>query len=350
MTTKQRKWGSWSEAKLSLLERYLSAFTTAVRGKSPEAIYLGLFAGDYNNQRRGQAGTFTGSSRIAFETEPQFTRMAMFELENQANKLKLDIVRNRPSEQRWWEIFAGDCNDTITNTLFKLEEYKWAPTFAFLDPDGLDLRWSTVEQLARWRTKEKTKVELLILFPEPALPRVIGQAVKSGKSDVKLVDKVYGTKDWLAIYQRYLDGHYNPKEIRAELVRAELVNLYRWRLERNLRYKKTHALEFHDNNKPLYTIIFATDSEVGDRIMYSVLDNTTRMIPRLRALSEKAKAMRSGKISLEGMDIDETEITDITSRYEHCEPWEPPQMKSTRPDITSVFKINPSIPFAWSED
>ena len=345
MTVNQRKWGSWSEAKLSLLERYLTAFTTAVRGKSPEAIYLDLFAGEYNNQRRDQAGTFAGSSRIAFETEPQFTRIAMFELENQANELKLNIVQNRPNEQRWWEIFPGDCNDTVTNALLQLERYKWAPTFAFLDPDGLELSWSTVEQLARWRSNKKTKVELLILFPEPALPRVIGQAVKSGKSDVKLVDRVYGTKDWIAIYQRRFDDCYNPKDMRANLV-----NLYRWRLEHILCYKKTHALEFHDNNKPLYTIIFATDSEVGDRIMDSVLDNTTRMIPRLRTLSEEAKAIRSGKIPLDGMGIDETETTDITDRYKHCEPWEPPQIKSTRLDITSEFKINPSIPFAWSED
>lgn len=345
MVTKQRKWGSWSEAKLNLLKSYLDAFTIAVRGRSDGAIYFDLFAGEYNNQRRDQPGTFAGSTRIAFDTEPPFTHIAIFELENQASTLRRDISRNRPCENRWWKTFPGDCNDTITNALSQLEEYKWAPTFAFLDPDGLDLSWSTIEQLARWRMNKRTKVELLILFPEPALPRVIAQAVKSGKSDVKLVDKVYGTKDWYAIYQGRREGRFDAKDMRAELV-----NLYRWRLQKTLCYKKTHVLEFQDNNKPLYTIIFATDSEIGYRIMDSVLDNTTRMIPRMRARSKIAKEMRSGKVPLVGMSLDEIETTDVTTGYEHHEPWEPPQLNSARPYIASEFKIYSSIPFAWSED
>ena len=345
MPTKPRKWGPWSEAKLNILERYLPAFTTAVRGKSDGAIYFDLFAGEYNNQRRDQPGTFAGSTRIAFETKPPFTHIAFFELENQASTLRRDISRNIPCENCWWEIFPGDCNDTITNALSKLEEYNWAPTFAFLDPYGLDLSWSTIEQLARWRMNKRTKVELLILFPEPALPRVIAQAVKNGKSDVKLVDKVYGTKDWFAIYQGRKEGSFNAKDMRVELI-----NLYRWRLQKTLGYKNTHALEFQDNNKPLYTIIFATDSDVGDRIMDSVLNETIRVIPRMRVRSKIAKEMRSGKVPLVGMSPDEIETTDVTTGYEHQEPWEPPQLNSARPDIASEFKIYSSIPFAWSED
>lgn len=344
MPTKPRKWGSWSEAKLSLLERYLFAYTTAVRGKSKEAIYFDLFAGEYNNHKRDQPGTFAGSTRIAFETEPQFTRVAMFEFRNQAKKLESDINRNRPNETRWWKIFPGDCNNTITGALNQLEKYRWAPTFAFLDPDGLDLSWSTVEQLARWRMNKKTKVELLILFPEPALPRVISQAVKSGKSDVKLVDKVYGTKDWIAIYQHRLDGRYSPK-----VMRAELVNLYRWRLEKTLHYKKTHALEFHDNNKPLYTIIFATDHDAGDRIMKKVLDNTTYMIPKIQARSNIARRMDEKQSPLEGLNIDSTLFCDSAAGYEWTEPWQPPKIEGTSPNIADI-KISSAIPFAWPED
>ena len=52
MNGQRKGWDWWSEAKLQVLTDYLEGFTRAVRGKSSEAIYLDLFAGSYENDRR----------------------------------------------------------------------------------------------------------------------------------------------------------------------------------------------------------------------------------------------------------------------------------------------------------
>jgi hypothetical protein len=49
-------WAWWSEAKLQVLTDYLQGFTRAVRGRSPQAICLDLFAGSFENDRRDGTG------------------------------------------------------------------------------------------------------------------------------------------------------------------------------------------------------------------------------------------------------------------------------------------------------
>ena len=46
--------------------------------------------------------------------------------------------------------------------------------FAFIDPYNLGVRWSTLESLARFKSRSKNKVELWILCFSSAIPRVLG--------------------------------------------------------------------------------------------------------------------------------------------------------------------------------
>lgn len=170
MTQRRTGWDWWSEVKLQILSDYLRGFTTAVRGRSNEAICLDLFAGSYENTRRHATGTFPGSAKIALETDPPFTRLAFFELPEPAADLEEAIRGARPADHRW-RVFPGDCNETLPLALSWLDGVRWAPTFAFLDPRGLQVAWSTVARLAAWRADKKTKVEQWILLPEPALAR-----------------------------------------------------------------------------------------------------------------------------------------------------------------------------------
>jgi three-Cys-motif partner protein len=163
MSPHRKGWDWWSEAKLKVLQDYLGAFTTAVRGRSRGAICLDLFAGSYENDRRHRSGTFPGSSQLALATRPEFTRLAFFELAGPAARLREDIEASRPGDRRW-RVFQGDCNDTLPEALAWLAPHQWAPTFAFLDPRGLQVAWSTVETLARWRSDRRTKVEQWILM------------------------------------------------------------------------------------------------------------------------------------------------------------------------------------------
>lgn len=199
--------------------------------------HLDLFTGSYDNQRRHGPGTFPGSARIALENEPPFTRLAFFELPEPAARLEAAISAARPDDRRW-RVFPGDCNVTLPSALEWLNDVRWAPTFAFLDPRGLQVAWTTIETLAHWRADRKTKVEQWILLPEPALARVLGLRGARGQRSAVRLDRLYGTKDWIAIHQLRRHDLITPDEMRAEFV-----NLLRWRLEQHLRYQTTHALQ-----------------------------------------------------------------------------------------------------------
>lgn len=263
-----------------------------------------------------------GSTRVALETLPPFTRLAFFELPDMAAALEEDIRAARPEDSRW-RVFPGDCNDHVGEALDWLEPVRWAPTFAFLDPRGLQVAWSTVETLAAWRADKKTKVELWMLFPEPALARVLGLRGVRGESSADKLDRLFGTDEWIAIHQLRRRG-----ELDGEGMRVEFVNLLRWRLEQVLGYRTTHALQIVNTaGHPVYTMVFATDSAPGSKIMSHVYGNASaEMIPAMQARAMAARRRR--RKEAEGMfslfEIEHEVATRPGERYQHVEPWEPP--------------------------
>ncbi len=351
MTTKKQGWDWWSEVKLKILTDYLRSFTTAVSGRSKGVLFLDLFAGSYDNRRRHAAGTFAGSTRIALETAPPFTQLAFFELADQAARLETAIQAARPTDTRW-RAFRGDCNELLPEALRWLEPVRWAPTFAFLDPRGLQAAWSTVERLAQWRSDKKTKVELWMLFPEPALARVLGLQGARGRRSAERLDRVYGCRDWIAIHQLRRADAITPDEMRAEFV-----NLLRWRLEKVLEYKTTHALQIvTTGGQPVYTMVFATDSSAGDKIMAHVYGNAaTKTLPMMQARAQAAKQRRKdeqiGRLRLFEEETDQ-ELAGNRSRYDHVPPWEPPAVLDGQLDLGDEPDIDPDEidPDTWLEE
>ena len=324
MSARSNGWDWWSELKLGVLTDYLRHFTTAVLGKSKGANYLDLFAGSFENDRRHGTGTFSGSSQIALATEPAFTSLAFFELAGPAARLRADIRSARPWDRRW-RVVGGDCNDTLRSALSGLSRVRWAPTFAFLDPRGLQVAWSTVQTLAEWRQDKKTKVEQWILMSEPAIARVLGLRGVQGRRSGDRLDRLFGCRDWLPIHQARRTGELTPEEMRAEFV-----NLYRWRLEDELGYRTTHALQIvNTDNRPVYTLIFATDSLPGDKIMRHLYGSAaTATIPAMQARAQIARQHRredeAGVLKLPGLDEFEVEaVVPKQGSYEHVSPWEP---------------------------
>jgi three-Cys-motif partner protein len=341
MTARREGWDWWSEVKLQILRQYLHSFTTAVRGKSSKAICLDLFAGTYDNPRRHETGTFPGSVRIALETDPAFTRIALFELPAPASSLEAAIRQARPTDNRW-RVFSGDCNDTLDEGLRWLDPIRWAPTFAFLDPRGLQVAWTTIERLATWRADKKTKVEQWILLPEPALARVLGLSGAMGRRMADRLDRVFGVRDWAAIHQLRRTGKIGPEDMRAEFV-----NLLRWRLEKVLAYRTTHALQLVNTaGQPIYTMIFATDSSPGDKIMAHVYNSaSTRTIPAMQERAQAARERRSeqarGVLRLPGLENLPAAVRRIGKSYDHTPPWEPPLLTDDALELSDEADIDP---------
>lgn len=319
-----RYWGIWTREKLDVLRRYLDAFTTASK-RSPEIVYLDLFAGQTENYLRGTLERIEGSARIALQTtDAPFTRLAFCELPHHAKALDARLRADYP--RRLFTVYPGDCNDTIHQVLRDLQPYAWAPTFAFIDPNGPHTHWTTLEALARHRTGEH-KVELWLLLPVDLFVRTLpvdGQPVT--EANAAALTAMFGTDQWRAIYRARLADKLGPSE-----AREEYVNLMRWRLQHDLGYRWTHPLEMlNERNRPIYHMIFATDHEAGTRIMAHIYNNAAEEFPAMREAVRRRRQEEereaSGILSLFSPDQLE-KLTEPPRRgerfYEYVPPWTP---------------------------
>jgi hypothetical protein len=185
------------------------------------------------------------------------------------------------------------------------------------------------------------------------MARVLGLRGARGRRSADRLDRLYGTHDWIAIHQLRRNGEITPDEMRAEFV-----NLLRWRLEHALGYKTTHALQIVNTaHHPVYTMVFATDSAPGHRIMAHVYGSAaTRTIPAMQARAQAARRQRRdaahGVMQLPGLDDVQSAQPGRTARYDHVPPWEPPAAVDDRLDLTDEPDIDPDEidPDAWAEE
>lgn len=292
-----RTWGYWTRAKLEILDKYLRAFARASSGQS-ERVYLDAFAGEGSGVDRLTGEEFRGSSRIAIEVdEPSFTKLRYFELESHAGALDARLRAEYPSRDIL--VYGGDCNTSIPQALVDLRDARWAPTFAFLDPDGMELAWSTLQALSDHKrgyrpegsTKPEFKVEMWMLFPSGGLIRTLAlDPEKLREVDAERATRLFGTDLWRPIYDARRSG-----EIPAAEARDRYVNLMRWRLENDLGYQRTHPLEIKNlKGNPIYHMILATDNAAGTKIMSDLYTDAAKEIPKMReeVLSQQRAAQQ----------------------------------------------------------
>lgn len=89
---------------------------------------------------------------------PAFTYVALFEM-RKARAAQLRDLRDSYPNRRI-DVFEGDCDELMKDALHRTPVP--APTFAFLDPDGMELEWRTVQLRAdhkRARTTHLCRVQ-----------------------------------------------------------------------------------------------------------------------------------------------------------------------------------------------
>ncbi len=284
--------------------------------KSSEAIYLDLFAGEPENFDRDTGQPIDGSAAIALRTAPPFTRFRLFELDPKAQQLEAYLRAQFPA--RDIKVHRGDCNQKIEAALTELESVRWAPTFAFIDPNGPDFHWTTLKALADHKTGLKYKVELWLLFPVGLFTRNLptkGKPIAPESADQ--LTRMFGSAEWGDIYNdriaEILDG---------QAAAEAYLNLMRWRLEKILGYKRTHPLEVrNEQGARLYDMIFATDNDAGERIMTSLYSHALEDFPAMRR-----ETIARHRAPEPEPDFQELELFDL-SRYGPKPSPRPPPMK-----------------------
>ncbi len=145
-----------TELKLSIVESYLKAFTTALKQHFPQLWYIDAFAGTGSRTVRVEAregGLFDaptserveqrrGSAQIAIDVDPKFDRLVFMDTKPTYCAALRDLADRH--QDRDIVVVEGDANRAIQSEM-AWDGWKRTRAVMFLDPYGMDVEWATLE-------------------------------------------------------------------------------------------------------------------------------------------------------------------------------------------------------------
>lgn len=259
-----RSFGNWTQDKLFYVKHYIDTFEKAMReSKWRQRVYIDLFAGPGKCQDRKTKEYFLGSPLIALTTEYPFTNY--FFVDNDPKNLEALKIRSHKTKvsENKIHFLEGNANKKvyeITQEITRVDSIYtpgvWPSlNLAFLDPNGLELEWNIIAELARMK-----RMDLIIHYSQQGVERMVIRSANSPQP-TKL-DLFFGDKGWRDVYQKYKDaagGYHRP-----------LINYYKTNLKK-LGYEEvkddeeiwTEPLMRNQKNAPLYRLLFASKSQLG---------------------------------------------------------------------------------------
>ena len=245
---------AWTARKVEHLDAYLQAYVVATKAWG-ERYYIDGFAGCGDCVLMETGLPVAGSPWRALGANPAFTHYYFVEKEAPLAA----HLRQRIGERRDVDVFTGDCNVVIPQQVLpKLS--RRAPSFAFLDPSGIQLDWDTIRALAGHRLGHQ-KMELLILYPyDIAIARQLPiQRLRA------TLTSFFGDDHWQMEYQASLQMNESADQRRQRFTQLYVANL------RGLGYQYVVPYgPLMDRHTPKYSVIFTSDNDVGLKIMQDV--------------------------------------------------------------------------------
>jgi three-Cys-motif partner protein len=257
--------GPWVAEKLFFLERYLHMFSITMSGKSWCAVnYIDLFAGSGKCRVRDDGKIHLGSPLLALTAPRPFTNYFFAD----ADAGSIEVLKERCRGSRFFDrirYYVGDSNvkvrkvvDLIKQVNAESRDSEWPSlNLAFLDPDGLELRWETVAALAEVRT------DLIIHYSQMGITR--NAPICVDQSGETVLDRFFGGGDWRDIY-------------RSTQSLGRLLEYYMSKL-RQLGYKEVRRadeiwraplIRSAEKKAPLYRLLFASRSPLGHKFWRQV--------------------------------------------------------------------------------
>lgn len=249
----------WVRKKLNLLSKYLPAYTIIISKNfsGTQFYYIDAFAGSGKDKIKSTGEVINGSPLISLNVGPSFTNHVFIESNDEFYDALTKRV-HKHSKSGSTQVLHDDCNECIEKVLKGIPAY--APIFAFLDPYGLELSWSTVEKLAKRR-----HVDFLITFMTMAVQRCA-----FNKKTWGAVDNFYGITTWRRIVQERRKKRLSPGR-----ARRAFVELYKSQLKKLLAHVEDLVLVKDRQGRPLYHMIFASNYDVAIKIARDITKTGT---------------------------------------------------------------------------
>ena len=272
--------GDWTEQKLQILERYLGAYTTALKDQPFQLVYVDAFAGygsyqagggydpeDYSDFRE----LHDGSPKIALAVQDKPFDQLVFIDKDPERCESLEQLR-RESPERNIEIRNEDANDALPDICDTLKLRPYDRAVVFLDPFATQVAWSTVAALA-----DTKKTDCWILFPLMAITRLMPLNNEPQSSLADRLDRVFGGREyWQSLYHASPQLSMFTDEPAQQRLRGSdhIANRYRERLASVFsRVAPTRRTLTNSKNSPMFDLFFAASNPKGAGIAVGIADH-----------------------------------------------------------------------------
>ena len=189
--------------KLDILESYLDAYSTALKGQQFKLMYIDAFAGTGLIELPGRDDDaevqdfVSGSAERAIKIADKPFDKLIFVEKNQKRYKDLQSLRVSHSDRNI-EVKNSEANSFLRN----LDEdwRKWRGVL-FLDPFATEVEWSTIETIAGFNA-----LDTWILFPTSAVARMLPRHQEGHRENIEpkwaeRLTRVFGDDTWRGLYQ-----------------------------------------------------------------------------------------------------------------------------------------------------
>jgi three-Cys-motif partner protein len=195
--------GQHTELKLSIIEKYLRAYSSALRNKFSELWYIDAFAGTgkrtvkveakgedlFESKAPESVEQRRGSAQIAIDIEPPFHRLIFIESKPKYCKALRELAAEYSARDIM--VVEEDANLSIQR---ELAGSNWTSSRAvlFLDPYGMEVDWETLVAIAATRA-----IDVWFLFSLSGLYRqATRRSDKITEEKRAALTKMFGSDEW----------------------------------------------------------------------------------------------------------------------------------------------------------
>lgn len=244
----------WSLEKYKLVGTYCDIFTSGMKGKWDQLVYVDLFAGAGYAKIKEDGKTYLNGALIAMSIPNKFSKYILCEMDPQRFEALSKRVKRDYSHLNV-ELIHGDSNKNLDKVVKAIPPFGIGNTllpFCFVDPFSLNLNFTTIKYLG-----ENKKMDFLIL---QALHMDANRNFDNYiKSESNTISDYLGIKEWRELFEK--DGVI----YRKDFVKF-LSDQYQEQMKK-LGYQTTklvHHIKSNEKNLPLYYLAFFSKNSRGE--------------------------------------------------------------------------------------
>jgi three-Cys-motif partner protein len=260
--------GLWSEIKLEIINKYLSAYTLILSQQSiiKKYVYIDAFCGAGVHRSKEGDRIISGSPFNAINTKPPFTEYYFIDLDS----LKMEYLMQLIGDRKDVHYFNSDCNNILLSQILPLITYEnYNRALCLLDPYGLDLDWAVIEKAGKSRA-----IEIFLNFPVMDMNRNAfwKDYNRVSQHNIDRINKFWGDDSWKNAAYCEEQGLFGTDIKKTD--NETIVECFRKRLIDKAGFKFVPEPIPMKNSKGaiVYYLFFASCNKVGSEIVTNIFD------------------------------------------------------------------------------